>query len=123
MRLRQRALDWFGNLGSFLVHAKSKCAAPNVAPVAPVENPTPKGTRAVPAKPLPQRPVETGSAIAKNADEDAELKFGTLLKNTKGLIKAEIYPAARRNLHRIIDEAPGTKVADEAKKLLDSIPK
>jgi hypothetical protein len=45
------------------------------------------------------------------------------LANARDLIKAKAYPPAREKLQQIINEAPGTPEADEAKSLLDSMPK
>gem|GEM_PF-4781026 len=46
-----------------------------------------------------------------------------MLTNARSLIKAKVYPPARERLTQILDEAPGTPEANEAKALLDSIPK
>jgi hypothetical protein len=50
-------------------------------------------------------------------------RLRAMLSNSRNLIKAKVYPGARQKLQQIIAEAPGTPEADEAKQLLDSIPK
>ncbi len=59
----------------------------------------------------------------EHPDEAAQKKFGGVLHNARALIKAQIYTSAEKSLRRIIKEAPGTKVAAEAQKMLDSMPK
>jgi hypothetical protein len=59
----------------------------------------------------------------EHPDEAAQQKFGGVLRNARALIKAQIYTGAEKMLRRIIAEAPGTKVAAEAKQVLESMPK
>jgi hypothetical protein len=55
-------------------------------------------------------------------EEAARKKYSGILSNAKALAKAKVYGPARKSLRRIIAEAPGTKIAAEAKQLLESIP-
>jgi len=66
---------------------------------------------AKPAAPLPPADPEA----------DAQKRFGALLSNSRKLIKAGVYDAARKNLARIVKEAPGTAIAAEAQKELDQL--
>jgi hypothetical protein len=58
-----------------------------------------------------------------NKPAPASNEMKATLSTSHNLIKAKVYPPARKNLQGIIDEAPGTPEADHAKTLLDSIPK
>ncbi len=85
----------------------------------PIDNPVPKATAPVTVPALP--PANTPKPAApKKSDDGAH--YRALLANAKSLIKAKVYPPARKNLQEIIDEAPATPEAQEAKTLLDSIP-
>jgi hypothetical protein len=55
-------------------------------------------------------------------NEAARKKFAGTLSNARSLVKARVYPPARKILQRIIDEAPGTEIAAEAKQVLESVP-
>jgi sRNA-binding protein len=58
----------------------------------------------------------------EHPDEAATKKFTPVVNNARQLIKLKIYGSAREKLKKVIDEAPGTDIAEEAKKLLESIP-
>jgi hypothetical protein len=58
----------------------------------------------------------------KSPEEAARDKYGYLVKQAKELIKTNLNSAARTKLQRVVDGAPGTEVAKEAKELLDTIP-
>jgi hypothetical protein len=58
-----------------------------------------------------------------NKPAPASYEMKATLSTSRNLIKAKVYPPARKNLQGIIDEAPRTPEADHAKTLLDSIPK
>jgi hypothetical protein len=84
-----------------------------------------KSTASVPAakhEPEPRASVKEKQP-APTSREMAAKRLRAMLSNARNLIKAKVYPPARKNLQGIIDEAPGTPEADEAKTLLDSIPK
>lgn len=56
-------------------------------------------------------------------DRDMQKKrYPALLKNARALISAKLYAAAEKMLRRIIDEAPDTDAAKEARKELDALP-
>jgi hypothetical protein len=52
----------------------------------------------------------------------ASLRYPALLSNARSLIAAKLYDPAEKMLRRIVTEAPGTDVAEQAKKEIDSLP-
>jgi hypothetical protein len=52
----------------------------------------------------------------------AGLRYPALLSNARSLIAAKLYEPAETMLRRIVTEAPGSEVAEQAKKELDSLP-
>jgi hypothetical protein len=52
----------------------------------------------------------------------ARHNYGPLVNNARNLIRAGIYPQAVNLLQRVIGAVPGTRVATEAQRLLDTIP-
>jgi hypothetical protein len=84
-----------------------------------------KSAASVPtAKDVPKTPTPVQERKpAPSSEEMTTKRFRAMLSNARNLIKAKVYPPARKYLRDIIDEAPGTPEADEAKTLLDSIPK
>lgn len=66
----------------------------------------------------PGEPVED-----KSPEEAARDKYGYLVNQAKQLIKTNLNSAARAKLLRVINEAPGTEIAAEAKQILDTLPK
>jgi hypothetical protein len=56
------------------------------------------------------------------ARADRKKKYPAMLKNARKLIDAKLYPAADKMLRRIVNEAPATDSAVQAKKELDSLP-
>jgi TolA-binding protein len=63
-----------------------------------------------------------GIPLSQDPNTSAERTYRGLLHNAKELIRAGVYPAAINDLQRIINGAPGTKVAAEAQRLLARIP-
>jgi predicted Zn-dependent protease len=57
----------------------------------------------------------------EHPSEAAREQFGGLLGDAQNLIKAGIYSDAEEKLRRIINGAPGTEIAAEAKQVLESI--
>jgi hypothetical protein len=55
-------------------------------------------------------------------DASAQRTYGPILHNAKQLIKAGLYGPAAGYLRRIINGAPGTRIAAEAQRLLASLP-
>jgi hypothetical protein len=60
--------------------------------------------------------------LSQDPNTTAERSYRGLLHNAKVLIKAGIYPPAVNDLQRIINGAPGTRIAAEAQRLLSTIP-
>ena len=52
----------------------------------------------------------------------AQRTYGYLLRNARQLIQAGLYGPAAAYLHRIINGAPGTRIAAEAQQLLAALP-
>ncbi|MEX2287556.1 MAG: DUF4352 domain-containing protein [Planctomycetaceae bacterium] len=67
--------------------------------------------------------VEEEKLKAEDPNEWGRKKFGVWLTNSKTLISKEKYAAAKKYLTRIVEEAPGTEIADEAQKLINNLPK
>jgi hypothetical protein len=86
------------------------------APISPASVPKVKESPATPTSIQETKPAPT-------SEEMAAKRLRAMLSNASNLIKAKVYPPARLKLQQIIDEAPGTAEAEEAKTLLDSIPK
>jgi hypothetical protein len=74
------------------------------------------------AKLKAEKLAEQAKWAKEHPEEAAKKKFGGVLANAKSLIKSRIYPDAKKRLQRIIDEAPGTEVAQEAQEVLATIP-
>jgi hypothetical protein len=115
---------------SGLEKATSKPFAPTPRPSTSTPTVTPQLPARVPVQnEPPTRPVVVtakSKAVKPVADEDpdqaARSKYGFLLSHARAFIKSKQYSVAKQRLQRIIDEAPGTKLAAEAKELLDTIP-
>jgi hypothetical protein len=79
------------------------------------------------SKPAPPKvdpqPESKPVARVKPADPeaDARKRFGGLLSNSRGLIKAGMRGAAEKTLKRIVSEVPGTSIAAEAQNELDQL--
>jgi hypothetical protein len=58
----------------------------------------------------------------KSPEEAARNKYGFLIKQAEELIRSNLNSAAKAKLQRVIDGAPGTQIAADAKTLLDTIP-
>jgi len=104
------------------VPVTASSARPTVAPLksAPVE---PKPAASTKLQSITARPDKTDEPPDnKSPEEAARDKYGYLVKQAKELIKSNLNSAARTKLQRVIDGAPGTEVAKEAKELLDTIP-
>jgi hypothetical protein len=84
-------------------------SATAVTPIPPIKPPTPT--------------IQHETKPAPTSNELKEKRMRAMLTNARSLIKAKVYPPARERLTQILDEAPGTPEANEAKALLDSIPK
>ena len=63
-----------------------------------------------------------GIPLTQDPNTAAERTYRGLLHNAKELIRAGVYPAAINDLQRIINGAPGTRIAAEAQRLLARIP-
>ncbi len=63
-----------------------------------------------------------GIPLTQDPNTAAERTYRGLLHNAKELIRAGVYPAAMNDLQRIINGAPGTRIATEAQRLLARIP-
>ena len=63
-----------------------------------------------------------GIPLSQDPNTAADRTYRGLLHNAKQLIKAGVYPPAINDLQRIINGAPGTRVAAEAQRLLARIP-
>ena len=95
-------------------------------------NTTPIATKATPASTVStaQSPTVTTSpfaitpsiSIPLDFNAAAQRTYGPLLHNAKQLIKAGVYPPAAKYLQRIITRSPGTRIANEAQRLLTSLP-
>jgi hypothetical protein len=70
-------------------------------------------TAQAPQKPTPATPMDPETAARK--------KFAGVLSNARNLAAAGLKERAAENLNRIIREAPGTSVAKDAQKELDSL--
>jgi hypothetical protein len=76
----------------------------------------------VAAKRAPRSKAATPSASAEPADADSVQKHcAALLKNARTLLKAGLRDGAKKDLLRIIHEAPGTAVAKDAQQELDQL--
>jgi hypothetical protein len=60
--------------------------------------------------------------LSLNPDAAAQRTYGPILHNAKQLIKAGLYAPAAGFLRRIINGAPGTRIAAEAQRLLTALP-
>jgi hypothetical protein len=100
--------------GVWFIRRTPDAPAPNIPPLRPAPITEPKSTTTKPPDNTIPAPA-SGEMTAK--------RLHAVLANARNLIKAKVYPPAREKLKQIIDEAPGTSEADEAKTLLDSIPK
>ena len=60
--------------------------------------------------------------LSVNPDAAAQQTYGAMLHNAKQLIRAGIYGPAAQYLRRIINGAPGTRIAAEAQRLLAALP-
>jgi hypothetical protein len=94
---------------------------------------TPTATTAsTAASPAPVQPTVTTNpltvspylAVPLNLSPDASAQrtYGPILHNAKQLIKAGLYGPAAGYLRRIINGAPGTRIAAEAQRLLAALP-
>jgi hypothetical protein len=63
-----------------------------------------------------------GIPLSQDPNTSADRTYRGLLHNAKQLIKAGVYPPAINDLQRIINGAPGTRIAAEAQRLLARIP-
>ncbi len=63
-----------------------------------------------------------GIPLSQDPNTAADRTYRGLLHNAKELIRAGVYPPAINDLQRIINGAPGTRVAAEAQRLLARIP-
>jgi len=63
-----------------------------------------------------------GIPLTQDPNTTADRTYRGLLHNAKELIRAGVYPAAINVLQRIINGAPGTRIAAEAERLLARIP-
>lgn len=88
---------------------------PTKASVGSVQSPT---QSAVTVSPFAISPY----AIPLDPNTAAQNTYRAMLHNAKELIKAGIYGPATTYLHRIISGAPGTRIANEAQRLLASLP-
>jgi TolA-binding protein len=61
-------------------------------------------------------------SVSLDPNTQAQNMYGALLNNAKQLIKAGIYSGAAADLQRIINGVPGTRIANEAQRLLASLP-
>lgn len=57
-----------------------------------------------------------------NPDTAAQRQYGALVSNARNLMRAGIYPEAAAILQRVIENAPGTRIARVAQRLLSQIP-
>ncbi len=75
-------------------------------------------------KPPQNNPIDNEAPkSAPTSEKPSDKKLRAMLSNARALVKAKVYPPARDKLKQIINESPGTPEADEAKQVLDSIPK
>jgi len=102
----------------------SKVAAARVLPAAaPASTGPAESTETrVAAKPAVSEPAPA-SVPKVDAAAAARKRHTALLSQARTLIKAGILPGAEKRLKQIIDEAPGTAIADEAQKEIDSMPR
>jgi hypothetical protein len=95
-----------------------------VSDASPKPRTAPKSSASVPTvKESPATPSIQETKSAPTSEEMAAKRLRAMLSNASNLIKAKVYPPARLKLQQIINEAPGTPEAEEAKTLLDSMPK
>jgi TolA-binding protein len=94
------------------------------ATTTPVSSTPPSSTQTQPLvanTPLGLTPT-LGIPLSQDPNTSADRNYRGLLHNAKQLIKAGVYPPAINDLQRIINGAPGTRVAAEAQRLLARIP-
>jgi hypothetical protein len=67
------------------------------------------------------RPASLGPASAPSQNDFVDEEPQTLLKHARFLIKAGLAPMAAEPLRKVVREAPGTPMAQEAQQTLDSL--
>jgi hypothetical protein len=67
------------------------------------------------------RPTSLPAAPASSQNDVAQEEPQTLLKHARFLIKAGLAPMAADPLRKVVQEAPGTPIAQEAQQTLDSL--
>jgi hypothetical protein len=83
--------------------------------------PQARGSRAVADRDEPASSPTTPDTD-RQSDAAATRKFGPLLRSSERLIRLKQYHRAATNLTKIIEQAPGTRIAEDAQRLLNGIP-